>query len=202
MKSNNMIMRTSSGVTLLPAELKLFSDERKIYLTGEINDEMMISFSQKIQVLLADDKQSPITIYIDSVGGEIRAGLAIYNILSSLSSKIEINMYCLSKALSMAAVLVASGKPGNRFLLPYSEIMIHEPLVISKTRTNGSASTMRSMADSLESSKAIIDGLLAKHTGKNIEEIAEATSYDNYMTAEEAVEFGIADKIVDFTEII
>lgn len=199
---NNMLMRTSSGVTLMDAEIKLFSDARKIYLTGEINDEMMITFSQKIQVLLSEDGKAPITIFIDSMGGEIRAGLAIYHMIVSLCEKLEVNIYCLSKALSMAAVLLAAGKKGHRFLFPYSEVMIHEPLISAKHGTGGSTSTMRSLADSLEASKAVIDGILAEHTGKTIEEIAGATSFDNYMKAEEAIKFGIADKIVNFSEIV
>ena len=80
-EKNNLLMRTSTGVSFVTAESNLFSDERKIYITGEISEEMMVEFSQKIQVLLMSDKDTAISIYVDSCGGEVRAGLAMYEMI-------------------------------------------------------------------------------------------------------------------------
>ena len=201
-EKNNLLMRTSTGVSFVTAVSKLFSDERKIYITGEISEEMMVEFSQKIQVLLMSDKDTAISIYVDSCGGEVRAGLAMYEMIKSLNKIVEVNIYCLSKACSMAAILLAAGLKGHRYLMPYSEVMIHEPLISSKSQMGGTASTVRSLATSLEDTKKIIDTILSEHTGKSIEEISLATSFDNYMSAKEACEFGIADKIVSFDMMI
>lgn len=199
---NNMIIRSSTGFSFVTAESKLFSDERKIYISGEINDDMMVEFSQKIQVLMMNDKEEPISIYIDSYGGDVRSGLAMYEMIRSLSNIIEVDIYCLGKACSMAAVLLAAGTKGHRYLMPYSEVMIHEPLISTKSQIKGTTSTVRSLAASLEDTKRIIDTILSVHTGKTIEEISESTSFDNYMSAKEACEFGIADKIVSFDLMI
>lgn len=199
---NNMIIRSSTGFSFVTAESKLFSDERKIYISGEINDDMMVEFSQKIQVLMMNDKEEAISIYIDSYGGDVRSGLAMYEMIRSLSNIIEVDIYCLGKACSMAAVLLAAGTKGHRYLMPYSEVMIHEPLISTKSQIKGTTSTVRSLAASLEDTKRIIDTILSAHTGKTIEEISESTSFDNYMSAKEACEFGIADKIVSFDLMI
>lgn len=202
--SNNsaLIMRTNSGTCIVSPETKLFSDDRKIYISGEINDQMMIDFSQRIQVLLEEDNASPITLIIDSEGGEIKAGLAMYYMIIGIQTKVEVYIYCLSKAYSMAAILFSSGKNGNRFLLPCSEVMIHEPALSTRSGINGSMSTIKSITDSMERYKTTLDEILSKHTGKTIEEIALATSFNNYMTASEACDFGIADKIIGFEEMI
>lgn len=195
-KSCNWIMRSNSGNTLVSTETKLFSDCREIYIIGEINDEMMVRFFQQVRVLLSENADEPINLYIDSSGGEIRAGLAMYEMLLSVQEKTEVNIYCLSKACSMAAVLLAAGKKGHRFLEKHSEVMIHEPLISAMSRESRSTSTMRSITDSLEKSKKTIDEILAKHTEKSIKDIAKATSFDNFMSADEAIAFGIADAIV------
>lgn len=199
---NNMIIRSSTGFSLVTAESKLFSDGRKIYISGAIDDDMMVEFSQKIQVLIMNDKEEAVSIYINSCGGEVRSGLAMYEMIRSLSNILEVNTYCLGKAYSMAAVLLSAGSKGHRYLLPYSEVMIHEPLISHNSQMNGTTSTVRSLAISLEDTKLTIDTILSVHTGKTIEEISEATSFDNYMSAKEACEFGIADKIVNFDLMI
>ena len=193
---SNWIMKSNSGTTLVSTETKLFTDNREIYLTGEINDEMMVRFLQQVKVLLLENREATVKIFLDSSGGEIRAGLAMYEMILALQEKITVKIYCLSKACSMAAILLAAGKKGQRFVGEYSEIMIHEPLILTGERESKSTSTMRSITDSLEKSKKTMDKILAKHTGKSIEEIAEATSFDHFMTAEEAIEFGLADAIV------
>lgn len=192
----NMMMRSSAGITLVTPETRLF-DKREIFITGEITDEVMCDFFQKMRVLIAEDADAPISIFINSPGGEIRSGLAMYNMIASC--KTEINIYVLAKAFSMAAVLLVAGKKGHRFLMPYSEVMIHEPLITS--RVGGSTSSIRSISESLQESKELIDGILVKHTGHSMEEVCKATGFDHYFKAEEAVEWGLADKIVEFCDM-
>lgn len=193
----NTIMRGNNGITLVSLETKLLQS-RKIYIQGEITDEMMIEFFQKMQILVENDDQAPISIYIDSAGGEIQSGLAMYNIITTC--KTEIDIYVLGKACSMAAILLASGKKGHRFLMPYSEVMIHEPLI--RNRIGGSTSSMKSIAKTLQDSKELLDKILAVHTGHSIEEVREATNFEHYYKAEEAIEWGLADKIVGFGDMM
>ena len=192
----NTMMRSNAGISLVTPETRLF-DKREIFITGEITDEVMCDFFQKMRVLIAEDADAPISIFINSQGGEIRSGLAMYNMITSC--KTEINIYVLAKAFSMAAVLLVAGKKGHRFLMPYSEVMIHEPLITS--RVGGSTSSIRSISESLQESKELIDGILVKHTGHSMEEVCKATGFDHYFKAEEAVEWGLADKIVEFCDM-
>jgi ATP-dependent Clp protease protease subunit len=143
---------------------------------------------------LADNNQ-PIKLYIDSSGGEIRAGLALIDVIEMLRKKVQIDVVCIGKAYSMAAVILAAGGKGHRFLLPHAEVMIHEPLIAGGA--GGSASTVKSTAESLIAIRDVISGLLSKYTGKSQEDINEAISRDLFMTADEAIKFGMADKIAE-----
>lgn len=192
----NTIIRNTSGIVLVPLKTQLLQ-KRKIYINGEINEETMINFTQSMQILTEQDDQAAVDVFIDSAGGEIRSGLVMYDIITT--SKFEINLYVLGKAMSMAAVLLACGAKGHRFVMRNSEVMIHEPLVSS--RVGGSTSSMKSIAQSLQESKDIIDNILAKHTGHTLEEVREATSFDHYYKAEEAIAWGLADEIVGFERI-
>ena len=102
-------------------------------------------------------------------------------------------MYCIGMAASMGAVILAGGQKGRRYILPHSKIKIHEPLI--QGGLGGSATSIKKTADSIIETKAITNGILAKHTGKTVEEIDEATAFDNFMNAKQAVEFGICDEI-------
>ena len=102
-------------------------------------------------------------------------------------------MYCTGMASSMGAVILAGGQKGRRFILPHSKVMIHEPLISGGM--GGSATSIKRTADSILETKAITNGILAKHTGKTVKEIDKATAFDNFMNAKEAVEFGICDEI-------
>ena len=140
--------------------------------------------------LMNDNK--PIDIYINSCGGEINAGLAIYDMIQSCKNKLS--MYCVGQASSMAAVLLASGQKGRRFILPHSSVMIHEALL--RGGVSGSATSISRISESILETRDMVNGILAEHTGKTLEEINRATCFDNMMNAEEAVSFGICDKIV------
>lgn len=168
----------------------LFSD-RKIFLFGEIDKDMLYSVTMQLMTLAREEGE--IDIYINSPGGEVNAGLAIYDQLQAVKS--PVNIYCIGMAASMAAVLLAGGQKGRRFILPHSKVMIHEPLIDGGV--GGSATSIQSTAESIMKTKELTNGLLAKHTGKKIEEINKATDHDNFMTAEEAVAFGLCDKVVE-----
>ena len=102
-------------------------------------------------------------------------------------------MVCTGMAASMAAVILAGGQSGRRFILPHSKVMIHEPLI--SNGVGGSATSIKNISDSILKTREIINGILAKHTGKSVEDINKATDHDNYMNSNEAIEFGICDKI-------
>ncbi len=164
---------------------------RKIFLFGEIDAETVYTFTMQM-ITLMEDEQSEIDIYINSPGGEVTSGLAIYDLIQSCNA--PINMYCIGMAASMGALIFAGGQKGRRFILPHSKVMIHEPLI--PNGVGGSASSIKSTADSILRTRELLNGILAKHTCKTIKAINKATDHDNFMTADEAVDFGLCDSIV------
>lgn len=170
---------------------------RRIFLTGHINTETADQFLSQFLYLEKETDELPISVFINSPGGEVNAGLVIYDLIQG--SRNEVNIITAGKAASMAAVILAGGQKGRRFILRHSKVMIHEPLIADGV--GGSATSIKNISDSILETKAITNGILAKHTGKTIEEIDEATAYDHYMNAGESVEFGICDKILDGAEI-
>ena len=165
--------------------------DRKFFLIGEVDNVMANQFV--CELLYLAKSEEPIDIYINSPGGSVTSGLVIYDNIQALDGKIPINMYCMGSASSMAAVILAGGQKGRRYILPHSKCMIHEPLISGGM--GGCATSIKKTADSILETKTIINNILAKHTGKTIEEIDEATSFDNFMNAEEAIAFGLVDKI-------
>lgn len=162
-----------------------------IQLNGTITRDTL---SQAAQVLLhLADQKTAAKLLINSGGGEVQPGLGIYDMIQSYPYDIDI--YCVGTAASMAAVLLAGGRPGHRFILPHSSVMIHEPLIAGGM--GGSASTIEKTAKSILETRDTLNGIIAKHTGKTLKEINKATETDNWMTAEEAVKFGICDEIRD-----
>ena len=164
---------------------------RKIFLLGEVDTVMSDTFVSMMLNLTESDE--PIDIYINSPGGSVSSGLVIYDVIRSLDGKVPINIYCIGLAASMAAVILAGGQKGRRYILPHSKCMIHEPLISGGM--GGSASSIKKTAEDILETKAMINELLAKHTGKTTDEIDEATAFDNFMNAEKAVEFGLCDEI-------
>ena len=181
---------SSYGTREVQLRTKHFTN-RRVFLTGEVTEDMANDFASEMLYLSQDNM--PIDIYINSPGGSVNAGLVIYDIIQSCAEKVEINIFCIGLAASMGAVILAGGPKGHRFILPHSKVMIHEPLIAGGM--GGSASSIKKTADSILETKAITNGLLAKHTGKTIKQIDKATSYDNYMNAEEAIRFGICDEV-------
>lgn len=146
-------------------------------------------------MFLKDESDDPIDIYISSPGGEVNAGLMLYDQLKGMAN-FTINMYCIGLAASMAAIILAGGQKNHRFILPHSKIMVHEPLIAGRGIT-GSASSIQQTAESIMETKKIMSELLARDTGRSVEEISTAISYDHYMNATEAIKFGIVDAVVE-----
>lgn len=182
---------TVQGISSISLETNAFS-HRKVFLFGEVNEQMLDSLTKQMLYMNAE-AEKPIRIYINSPGGSVIYGLAIYDQIQSCPC--TINMFRVGMASSMGAIILAGGQRGRRYILPHSKVMIHEPLIDGGV--GGSASTIKSTAESILKTKRLINGILAKHTGKTIEEIDKATDHDNFMTAKEAVEFGICDRIVE-----
>ena len=166
--------------------------KRRIFLDGSIDRDSANDFLLQL-MYLEEESSEPIDILINSPGGEVNAGLLIYDAIQG--SQVIINLYCTGTAASMAADILAGGQKGRRFILPHSKVMIHEPLI--RDGVGGSATSIRNISESILETRDICNGLLAKHTGKTLEEVNEATRFDNYMNAEQTVAFGICDAIVE-----
>ncbi len=187
----NVQVKSSSGITLVPVESRLMAD-RKIFIEGEIDAAAACEFVKKVMYLNKEDTEKPISVFINSPGGEINSGMLIYDVIQS--SKAPIKTFCAGRAYSMAAILFASGK--QRYMLTSSELMLHEPLL--GNRVSGNSSSIKSISDSLLETKQKLNRILAKHTGKAEAEVEEATSFDHYFSPEESLAFGLCDKIIDF----
>ncbi|MBQ8052452.1 MAG: ATP-dependent Clp protease proteolytic subunit [Lachnospiraceae bacterium] len=191
-----VLVKSSNGITQVSADSKLLS-QRKVFIEGEIDDQAACSFIKKIMLLTAENPNKEIDVLINSPGGEINSGLAMYDVIQSCKTPIRI--FCIGRAYSMAAVLFASGRNG-RYMLPHSELMLHEPLLGNHVR--GNSSSIKSISDSLISTKIKLNQILAKHTGKSEEEVEKASSFDHYFDPEESIEFGLCDEVVDFSKIM
>lgn len=189
-------IKTSAGITLMPADSQLLT-HRKIFIEGEINAETACTFLKQVLFLNREDAHKPIDVMVNSCGGEINSGLLMYDIIQS--STAPIRMYCAGRAYSMAAILIACGMHG-RYILPHGELMLHQPLL--GNQVGGNASSLKSISDSLLETKAKINAILSKHTGKSVNEIEQMTSFDHYFTAEEAVDAGLCDEICSFERIV
>lgn len=191
--SMTTIIRGSNGISLASLETRLFS-ERKIFLEGDINYNSASELIKKLMILLNEDSEKAISIYINSDGGEVGAGLMIYNNLKSVKS--EIYLYGMETVASMAAIIFGGGQKGRRLLLPNTEVMIHEPKIIGSLY--GNAEAVKKTADSIAETKSLTVRLLASDTKKKVKEIEAVLAMGDYfMNANEAVEFGIADGIVE-----
>ena len=165
-------------------------EDRIIFLTGEINDAVADTVVAQLLHLEGRDANKDICLYINSPGGSVTAGLAIYDTMNYI--KCDVSTICIGLAASMGAFLLSSGAKGKRYALPNSEIMIHQPLGGAK----GQASDIKIQADHILFIRNRMNGLLAEMTGQPIEVIEKDTDRDNWMTAEDAVRYGIIDKVI------
>ncbi|MBQ7594481.1 MAG: ATP-dependent Clp protease proteolytic subunit [Synergistaceae bacterium] len=193
----NVQIKGSNGITLVPIETRLMS-YRKIFIEGEINSQAAISFFKEILFLNEEDFKAPIKIFINSPGGEINSGMLIYDLIQS--SRAPIKIFCIGQAYSMAALIFACAPRGNRYILPHSELMLHEPALGNKVA--GNSSSIRSIADSLMQTRKQLNQLFAKHTGRKEKEIEAATGFDHYFNPEEAIKFGLCDEITSLDKIL
>lgn len=164
-------------------------NDRIVFLDSEVNHATASVIVAQMLFLEAQDADKDIYFYINSPGGSVSDGFAIFDTMNFI--KCDVSTICLGLAASMAAFLLATGKKGKRYALPCSEIMIHQPL----SEFQGQASDIKIRADKILCTRAKLNGILAANTGKSIEDIETATERDNYMTANQALDFGLIDSI-------
>lgn len=164
-------------------------EDRIIMLSGEIDDAVANTIVAQLIYLEGKDPEKDICLYINSPGGSVSAGLAIYDTMNYV--KCDVSTICIGLAASMGAFLLSSGKKGKRFALANSEIMIHQPL----GGAQGQASDIKIQADHILKIKQKLNKILSENTGKPIEQIEKDTDRDNYLSSEDALEYGLIDKI-------
>ena len=163
-------------------------ENRIIHLVGEVTDEMAASIVAQL-LHLASQGDEDIHLYINSPGGSVSAGMAIYDTMQFI--KPEVATVCVGKAASMGAVILSGGAKGKRAILPHSEVMIHQP----SSGVSGQASEIMIAAEHIKKTKAVLNQLLADNFGKPVEEVTADTERDYWMSAKEALEYGIVDKM-------
>jgi len=169
--------------------------ERVIFVVGPIEDHMANLVVAQLLFLESENPDKDISIYINSPGGSVTAGLAIYDTMQFIKS--DISTLCIGQAASMGAVLLTAGAKGKRFALPHSRVMIHQPL----GGFQGQASDIEIHAKEIMKIREQLNQMLANHTGQSIETIDADTERDNFMGAEEATEYGLIDEVLDTRKI-
>ena len=183
-----VIEQTNRGERAYDIFSRLLND-RIIFLSDEVNDATASLVVAQLLFLEAQDPDKDISFYINSPGGSVTAGMAIYDTMNFI--KCDVSTICIGMAASMGAFLLSAGAKGKRIALPHSEIMIHQPL----GGAQGQASDIKIRADLILRTRDMLNGILAENTGKPIEEIERDTDRDYFMTAQQALEYGIIDKI-------
>lgn len=165
--------------------------DRIIFLSGEINIEMANAIIAQLLFLNAQDKEKDITMYINSPGGQVTAGLGIYDTMNHISC--DVATVCIGMAASMGAFLLSSGAKGKRYALPNAEVMIHQPLGGAR----GQATDIQIVAENILKIKKKLATILAENTGQEYDKIIEDTERDNYLDAYEAKEYGLVDSVLE-----
>ena len=184
-----VVEQTGRGERSYDIYSRLLND-RIIMLSDEVNDVTASLVVAQMLYLEAQDPDKDIQLYINSPGGSVSAGLAIYDTMNFI--KCDVSTICIGMAASMGAFLLSAGTKGKRFALPHSQIMIHQPLGGAK----GQATDIEIQAKQILRIKATLNEILAANTGKPLEVIEKDTDRDNYLTAQEALEYGLIDKIL------
>lgn len=184
-----VVEQTSRGERSYDIFSRLLND-RVIFLSDQVNDTTASLVVAQMLFLEAQDPDKDISFYINSPGGSVSAGMAIYDTMNFI--KCDVSTICIGMAASMGAFLLSAGTKGKRFALPHSEIMIHQPLGGAK----GQATDIEIQAKQILRIKATLNEILAANTGKPLEMIEKDTDRDNYMTAQEALDYGLIDKIL------
>ena len=165
-------------------------EDRIIFLTGEINDAVADTVVAQLIYLEGKDPDKDISLYINSPGGSVSAGFAIYDTMNYI--KCDVSTICIGLAASMGAFLLSSGAKGKRYALPNSEIMIHQPL----GGAQGQASDIQIQAEQIIKIKRRLNTILAKNTGRPVEQLEKDTDRDNYLSALDAKEYGLVDEVI------
>jgi len=165
--------------------------ERIVFVVGPINDSVASLVTAQLLFLESEDPKKEISLYINSPGGLVTAGLGIYDTMQYI--KPEISTLCIGQAASMGSFLLAAGEKGKRFSLPNSRIMVHQP----SAGFQGQATDIEIHANEVLSLKKRLNEIYSKHTGKSVDEIKTSLERDNFMTPENAKDFGLIDKVVD-----
>ena len=184
-----VIEQTNRGERSYDIFSRLLND-RIIFLGEEVNDTTASLVVAQLLFLESEDPTKDINLYINSPGGSVTAGMAIYDTMNYV--KCDVSTICMGLAASMGAFLLSSGAKGKRFALPNSEIMIHQPSGGAK----GQATEIQIVAENILKTKKKLNEILAANTGQSVEKIAEDTERDNFMTAQEAHDYGLIDKII------
>lgn len=187
-----VIEQTSRGERSYDIFSRLLSD-RIVFLGEEVSDVSASLIIAQMLFLESQDPEKDIQLYINSPGGSVSAGFAIYDTMQYV--KCDVSTICIGLAASFGAFLLAGGTKGKRLALPNAEIMIHQP-AIHGNGIQGQATDIKITSDHIQKSKKRLNTILSENTGKSIDEIAIATERDNYMTAIEAMDFGLIDKII------
>ena len=184
-----VVEKTSGGERAYDIYSRLLKD-RIVFVSGEIEDEMANAIVAQLLFLQAEDAKKEISVYINSPGGSVTAGLAILDTMRMV--KCPVATYCVGQAASMGAILLAAGEKGKRQALPNARIMIHQPW----GGAQGKASDIEITAKEILRLKEILNGILADASGKTLEEVTKDTDRDHFMSAEEAKKWGIVDKVL------
>ena len=185
-----VVEQTSRGERSYDIYSRLLND-RIIFLADEVNDVTASLVVAQLLYLEVEDPDKDIALYINSPGGSVTAGMAIYDTMNYI--KCDVSTICIGMAASMGAFLLSSGAKGKRFALPNSEIMIHQPL----GGMQGQATDIKIHADHILRTRDTLNSILAKNTGKPIDVIAKDTDRDNFMSAEEAMNYRLIDKVIE-----
>jgi len=185
-----VVEQTARGERSYDIYSRLLQD-RIVLLGGEVTDDSANSIVAQLLFLQSQDAKKEISMYINSPGGSVTAGLAIYDTMQFISCPVA--TYCIGQAASMGAVLLTAGEKGKRFALPSSRIMIHQPW----GGAEGKASDIEITAREILRLKEMLNGILAAHSGKKIEDVVRDTDRDHFMSAEEACAWGLIDKVLE-----
>ena len=184
-----VVEQTSRGERSYDIFSRLLND-RIIFLSEDVNDTTASLIVAQLLYLEAQDPDKDIQFYINSPGGSVTAGMAIYDTMQYI--KCDVATICVGMAASMGAFLLSAGTKGKRMALPNAEIMIHQP----SAGTQGQITDMAIHLKRLETIKARMNSIMAENTGKSVEEVTSACERDNFMTAQEALEFGLIDRVL------
>ena len=188
-----VIEQTGRGERSYDIYSRLLKD-RIIMLSGEVNDAVASTVVAQLLFLEADDPEKDIFLYINSPGGVVTAGMSMFDTMNYI--KPDVCTICIGQAASMGAFLLSAGAKGKRFSLPNSRIMIHQP----SGGAQGQSTDIQIQAKEIQRLKDSLNELLAKHTGQDVKKIEEDTERDNFMSAEEALEYGLVDKVIEHHE--